>query len=220
MSRGHHSTDDRSFSRSTGLALGRGLVLLAVAVVVGIVLLNSVPTPTPKVPASTPPSPTSTVPAKHHGTTTTTVPPATSTTLAPSKVAVLVANGTSVAKGATNLSNALKPLGYKLLAPVDTTSAATGSAVYFAPGYDQAAASLAQLMKLSPSSVQPLPSSLPVASVSGADVVVVEGPTLAQRFTNPTSIAPPSGGTTSGGSATSTPGGTTSSTAGSTTTGS
>lgn len=200
MSSRRHASRDRSLRRSTTMAIGRGLVLVAVAVVVGIVLVNSVPTPGPATPSASQPAaagsshPRGSGGAAPAGTTTTTAASSATTAapaMPPSKVKVAVANGTNdaVPLGATHLADALHALGYQVLAPMDTTQPQSSSAVYFAPGYDQAAAALAHRLQLSPSVVAPLPSSVPVSNVSGADVVVIEGPNLAQRFKTATTLA-------------------------------
>lgn len=177
---------DRPSGRGRGLALGRGIVLLAVALVIGIVLLRSVPTPVPPGPV-TATTVTTAAPLRKKPVAkgpTTTVP-----TLAPSKVAVLVANGTTVPSGAGNLAVALKALGYDTLPAYDTTAPATASAVYYVSAtYKQPAATLAGLLGLPSSAVGLLPSSAPVPKVSGYDVAIVEGPHLAARFANPTSL--------------------------------
>lgn len=188
--------------RVPGLALGRGVILLAVAVVIGVVLLRSLPTPVPPGAATTTTTqattPTHSTKPVASGSTTTT------TTLAPSKVAVLVANGTSVPSGAGNLANALKALGYDTLPAYDTTAPATASAVYYvSETYHQAAVTLAKVIGVASTSVAVLPSTAPVPKVSGTDVAVVEGPHLAARFANPTSL----GTTTSTSTTTSTTGG-------------
>lgn len=185
MSQGRHAADDRSLGRSTTLALGRGLLLVGVAVVISVVLLHTVPTPATSPSGAGPArSPATSAAISRHrpgsG--------ATTTTVAPSQVAVLVANGTSVGKGASHLSTALGSAGYHMLTPTDTTQAQSASAVYFVPGYADAAAAIANLLQLSPSTVQGLPSGLPVPSVAGADIVVVEGPDLAQRFSSSSSL--------------------------------
>lgn len=186
MSQGRHAADDRSLGRSTSLALARGILLVGVAVVISVVLLHTVPTPgtrpTGAGPASSPAPSTAT--SRHRsgsGATTTTA-------AAPSQIAVLVANGTSVGKGASHLSTALGAAGYHMLTPTDTTQAQSASAVYFVPGYADAAAAIANLLQLGPSTVQAVPSGLPVPSVAGADIVVVEGPHLAQRFSSSSSL--------------------------------
>lgn len=159
------------------------------AVVVGVVLLRTVPTP--KAPAGSASTTTTTVASPsapdNSGETTTTTAPA--TLLPPSKVTVLVANGTSVPAGATNMVNALKQLGYLVLVPYDTTSAATASAIYYQAGYKPEAEALATLLSQPASEVAPVPSPLPVRTTLSFDVMVVEGPALATRFANPVSLA-------------------------------
>lgn len=192
---------EEPLGRTARVALGRGLALLAVAVVVGIVLLHTLGPPRAAQAGQPPVSPSPTTSASPStstgsGSPTTTVPPTTTTTLAPAKVTVLVANGTGKGLGATHMSAALKSVGYHTLAPVNTTSPQSSPAVYFASGYDQAAAAIANLIKLGPSTVAPIPSSPPVASATGADVIVIEGTALAQTYSSSTTL--PAGSTSTG----------------------
>lgn len=192
MSQGRHAADDRSLGRSTSLALGRGALLVGAAVVIGVVLLHTVPTPgASPAPSGSPAGAGTTVTTVRHRSA---VSPATTATSVPrSQVSVLVANGTSVGLGASHLSTALGAAGYHVLTPTNTTQSQSASAVYFVSGYADAAAALATLLQLGPSTVQGLPSSLPVPSVAGADIVVVEGPNLAQRFASSSSLTATTG---------------------------
>jgi hypothetical protein len=179
----------------------RGLGLVAAAVAVGVVLLGTVPTPRRVATVAV-------HKAERHKTLTTVAPkarsrhsskprrspsPTTVNSLPASRVTVLVANGTGVGLGATHLDQALRSAGYKTLGPMNTTRPESAPAVYFASGYDQAAAALAQRLRLPPSSVTPLPASVPVTSYRGADVVIIEGTTLAHEYST-TSTLPPQPG--------------------------
>jgi hypothetical protein len=185
--------------------LGRGLVLAAIAVVLGIILLNvgnhgatptaatstTLPVTTTTVagattttaPAATTTtraattttarSSTSTTHGKDHGATTTTAPR--------SSVSVLTANGTSVSGAASTFSQAISSQGWNSLTPVDTTSPVSSSTVYYAAGQEIPALQIASYLGLKPTAVAPLTTSVPVANVTGADVVVVIGPDIASH---------------------------------------
>ncbi len=185
--------------------LGRGLLLVAVAVVLGVLLLAVGSRPPAVTAGSTAPplplgSTTTTVPASTTSAPTTTTAPATTTTthhssghagghatstttstVPHSSVAVLVANGTTVNNAAANYSQALSAQGWNTLPPVDTTSTVAASAVYYAQGQQAAAQEVAQTLGLTASAVKPLTTSVPVSSTTGADVVVVIGPDLANK---------------------------------------
>lgn len=195
MNSGQHAPGRRPPGGQPGLALGRGVLLLVVAIVVGIVLLRSVPTPTAPGSVTQPTTTTtSTQPSNLGGGTTRTTTP---TLLAPSKVIVLVANGTSVPAGAGNLVNALKGVGYMALIPYDTTppDSVSTSAIYYKAGYAPEADALATLLKQPATEVAALPSSVPVVTTMAFDVMVIEGTTLATSFADPVSLTP--SGTTS-----------------------
>jgi hypothetical protein len=159
------------------MAMVRGLVLLAAALVLGVVLLQK--TDTTKTVAV---SARTTTTAKH--VTTTTNPAATTTTVAtraPQTIKVIVANGTDVQGAAGRVNQELLAAKYNALSPTDASQKVKASAVYFTPGYDREAAVLAQLLQLPPTDVQALPTPLPVKDPHDANIVVVVGPDLAGR---------------------------------------
>lgn len=180
MTRGRHAADDGSFGRSAGMAAGRGALLLAVAVLLGIVLLNAADdSPTDTVSAARPSADatTSLPPAV--------LPPPTTASTVPLRAAkdvrVLTANGTSVKGVGGRVKDVLKGAGYNVLAPTDAKPA-TASAVYFAPGFEREAQAVAQYLALPPTTVQPMPVPPPVTDLREANVLVVVGPDMAQRM--------------------------------------
>jgi hypothetical protein len=118
----------------------------------------------------------------------------TSTTVPPASVAVLVANGSSVTGAATKVATQLHANGWNTLTPVNSTADVTSTTVYYAPGYQPSASAIAESMGLTPTDVAPLSKSAPVASTTGADVVVVVGPDVAAKTTvvtpTTTTVAP------------------------------
>lgn len=192
VKRGRHAADDGSFGRSAGMAAGRGAALLAVAVVLGIVLLNATDDGGGQVTAG----PSVTADTKGRGTTST-VPTSTTTTLParpPAEVKVLTVNGTDVKGAAGKARDILRTGGYNVLAPV-TGTPGPATTVYYAPTFDREAGAVAQALALPPGGVQPLPTPPPIADVRGTDVLVVVGPDLAARLITTTTTTKAAGAT-------------------------
>ncbi|MDP9070329.1 MAG: LytR C-terminal domain-containing protein [Actinomycetota bacterium] len=179
MKPGQHAAGDGSFGRSSGVAAGRAAALLAVAVVLGVVLLNAADD-VPRQRLSAGDAPETTV---RRAVTTTTAPTTTTTSPArqPKDVKVISANGTTVRGAAGKVRDMLQEAGYNVLAPGDAKRA-DASAVYFTPGYDREAVAVAEVLGLPTSAVKPLPSPAPVTDLRGANVAVVVGPELAERL--------------------------------------
>jgi len=166
--------------------MGKAIAVVVVALVLGALLLNVAARPPVDTASATPSTPSAT-------TTTTTHPKkstatTTSTTVPRSSVAVLSANGTSVAGIAATISADLKGQGWNTLTPVDTTAPVASSTVYYAAGQQASAATIASYLGLKPTAVQPLTTSAPVSGTNGVEVLVVVGPDLAAH--------PPSSATT------------------------
>lgn len=156
----------------------RGILVLAVVVVLGLLLLAK----------AAPSSSTTIATRKHPGPTTpTTAPPTTEkpttttpTTLGPSRpasqVKVQVANGTGgkIAKAAGLKGAKLKAKGYDTLSPANATARPT-SAVYFAPGYQADAVAVGAVLGIPPTSVLPVPTPAPVPNAAQANVIVMLG---------------------------------------------
>ena len=175
------------------MAMGRGIVLLGVALAIGVYLLSRANVGT-VVRASSGVT-TTTGATRSAGTSpaaraTTTVP-----LRSPSAVKVIVANGTDVRGAASRVGQELITAHYNVLSPTDASSPAKQSAVYFAAGYGPEAGAVAQALQLPSAAAQPLPNPPPVKALGGANVVVIVGPELAGRVTTPTS-APASTTTT------------------------
>jgi hypothetical protein len=171
-------------------------IILAIAFVVVFLMANSglsqadgsspggtsTPTTMPAVPTSTtlPAASTSTTQAAHSTTTEHAKKPnSTTTTIPKSQVKVQVANGTATAGVATQLTNTLQTAGWNTLPPVNATSSASTSVVYYAANRKWAAQEIASELKLASSAVQPLTTSVPVPGAAGDDVIVLIGPDLA-----------------------------------------
>lgn len=159
--------------------MGRGILLLAVAFLIGIVLLQKVDAPArdDQVEAG------SSDDAEETTTTTEAAPVVTTTTAAlraPKDVRVLTANGTSIKGAGGRIKDKLLAAGYNALAATDTKTPASASAVYFTPGFEREAAVIAQIVGLAPATVQAMPNPAPVADLKAANVLVVVGPEIAQ----------------------------------------
>lgn len=167
--------EERPPGRPSGGSGARGVVLLAVAVGLGILVLQAFDTGSSPysrrvTTATTTPSETgdqTTLPA---GEATTTTPAA----RAPADVKVLVANGTGSKGFGSRTANALKALGYNILAPVDTTRSLDSTSVQYADGFEAEAQAVARSVQLPASAVQRL-NSPPVPAVRDANVVVLLG---------------------------------------------
>ena len=155
----------------------RGVVLVAAALLVGVVLLNkfdndSAPfTPDVEVDSGT--------------TTTRRLPTATAlptTTLRqprpPADVKVLPANGTNTSGLGARTNEFLRRANYNALAPIDGSRLLDTTIVAYTAEFEAEARVLAQLLQLPLSAVKPLDDSTPVPETRGADVVVIAGADL------------------------------------------
>jgi hypothetical protein len=156
----------------------RGVGVVIVAVVIGVLLMPSAtraPLDVKTAAASTPPS----------STPSTTTPSSTTTSLATivpgaSQVHVLVANGTSITALAAGTSTYLRSRGFLTLSPTNSTTKVTGTQVYAVSGPSSSATSVIEALGLPASTVQPTGAVAPVQSTAGANVVVITGPDLAR----------------------------------------
>ncbi|HEX2048097.1 MAG TPA: LytR C-terminal domain-containing protein [Acidimicrobiales bacterium] len=177
-----------------GNAGARGALLLAVAVVLGIVLLQQFDS---GIDAGGQVAVDTSVPVDDEDETTTTrrpgltTVPATATTTAPARakgdVRVLVANGSGIPRAAGNVSTFLRGLGWATLTPVDATATVEKTAVQFADGYEAEGREVAANLSLPGGVVVPM-ASPPVAAadLGNASVIVILGtdaPTLGSSTT-------------------------------------
>jgi hypothetical protein len=174
---GRHAAADGSFSRSAGNAAFRGAVLLAVAVLLGILLLQAADDDT----SFDRPLRTSAGRVEETTTTTSRAPTGTSVR-APAQVKVIALNASGVAGVANKASQALARAGYQVLPAGNADKRATASYVYFTAGFTAEARQLAMGLGLATTTVLPLPSPPPAPSLEAADVVIVIGPDLASKL--------------------------------------
>jgi len=155
---------------------GRAFVVVAVAVLLGLLMLQVGSRPAVRAGTGAGArTPGSTAP------TTAASPTTTTTTVARAGVAVLVENGTTVSRAANAYSSYLQRQGWKVLPVADTTAPTTTTTVYYASGQQAAASQLARALGLPTSSVTALTTSAPLGTTTGADVVLALGPAQAQH---------------------------------------
>lgn len=189
MRPGHAAGDEAT----PGSAAGRGVLLLAVAVVVGAFVLNQLDEPPPGsgVTAAT----SRTTEARGAATTTTAAPPA-APLRTPREVTVLVANASGVSKAGATVKERLRPLNYNTLAPTNAKQINVPALIHFVPDFQREANKLAEILGVPLTQVQPMPAPPPVANLMGAHVLILVGPQLAQQSAATATTAPPAGGTT------------------------
>ena len=90
-----------------------------------------------------------------------------------------MANATSTNGLAAHYSTVIGAGGWKMETPIDASTTEATSAVYYAAGQQEAAASIATTIGVKPTQVLPLTTATPVSSATGLDVVVVIGQDLA-----------------------------------------
>lgn len=161
-------------------SVARGVVLVAVAVVIGLLLLrddDGSPTQVAvgsdtaaEVDDGSAPPDAADDPAQT----------TTSTTLAPrdpAEVKVLVANGSGTNGAAGGTTDALEALGYVTATPSNAERVAS-TVVYYTTGFQAEAEALAAAIGAPPESVTPMPAVAPVDDLQLANVLVHLGPDL------------------------------------------
>jgi cytoskeletal protein RodZ len=170
----------------TGATSARGIALLVGAVVLGIALLRATDPPDSLADASEGPERTaSTAPStteEPDESTTSSSSSSSTTEAAPEgEPLVLVANGAANTVGvAGRLSVTVEDGGFAIAPPANATADVETSTVYFAPGFEEAAAEVAALFDPAPATA-PMPDPLPVSAgdLQGATVILVAGPDIA-----------------------------------------
>ncbi len=188
---------------SASLSVVRAAVVLAVFVVAVALLVDvgtrpsvsSAPSSAPTtVPTTAGAGASSTTTTAGHSSTTTTAAhghkgsksTTTTTTIAPSSITVVVANATSTTGLAAHYTTVIAAGGWKMGTPIDAATTEATSAVYYASGYQEPAASIATTIGVKPTQVLPLTTATPVSGVTGVDVVVIIGADLASTSTTTT----------------------------------
>jgi hypothetical protein len=178
-------TGDRPAASRFGGTSARGIALLVGAVILGIVLLKATDPPDSladaaegPVRSSTTVTPTTDEPADDS----TTSSSASSTTEANDepKPLVLVANAANRPGVAGRLTSTIEDADFDVAPAANATVDVDTSVVYFAPGFEDAAAGVAELFDPHPATA-PMPDPLPVSAgdLADANVILVAGTDLA-----------------------------------------
>ena len=185
MSQRRHAASDGSFAKSAGGAAGRGILLIAVAVLVGVLILrngfdsgggsSSPPTTSSGGGAVTSVSTNTTAAGGSTESTAATTP----STRPANQVKVFVANGAGIQGAAGKAVETLTPLGYVAVAGNSPNRVQT-TTVYYTEGYQAEAQGVAAALGAPATSVQPMPTPPPIADIQGAQVLVVLGPDVAK----------------------------------------
>jgi hypothetical protein len=138
-------------------------------------------------PSGTPSTTTSVATGANSSTTST--KPSQASTVPPSRVPVVVANASGVSGAAADVTAELKPGGWNLLAPTDATASETSSHVYYLAGFEPEAKTIATTLQLPASAVVPYTTAAPISSIGTAQVLVVVGPDLANKFASTATTA-------------------------------
>lgn len=205
MKPGRYASDDGSFARSAGGAGARGLALLALALLIGIVLLNATDADPPGTTVSAQ-GDSDTADGGTGGesdasgegdgegdgtaaeTPATPPTPTTAPAKAPKDVKVIIANASDVNGAAGNAKKALDPVGYNVLSPANAPKVAE-SGVFFTAGFEADAAAVATALGLPATVVKAIPAPPPF-DTKGANVAVVIGADQGAKF----AAAPPAAG--------------------------
>lgn len=159
--------------------MARGIALIAVAVILGVILLQATDADEPFAAVDTEEDDGSGVtPTTDSDSSATTPTTATAAAHDPSEVAVLVANGAGIDGLASRIGDQLKAANYVVQTPANTKAPADTSVVFYAPGYEADAAAIAQLLSPAPATAA-LPEPPPVEDMKGANVLVVAAADLA-----------------------------------------
>lgn len=143
---------------------------------------------------------------------TTSAPEQSSTTLTTTGFTVVVANASGVSGSARQMSTYLKSQGFEVEEPTNAASGVGQQAttvVYYLPGNELGAQSVASSMHLDPTTVAAMPNPVPTesGSLGNASVLVMLGTDLAGKEIGSSSTTTPAAGATVTSAATSTTGG-------------
>jgi hypothetical protein len=172
-----------------GATSARGIALLVGAVLLGIVLLKVTDPPDSladaaegpvREPTSTTATPTTEEPADEDSSSSSSSSSTTEAQAEEQGALVLVANAANQAGVAGRLSGTLEAADFDVAPPANATVDVETSTVYFAPGFEEAAADVAELFDPHPATA-PMPDPPPVAAgdVADANVILVAGLDLA-----------------------------------------
>lgn len=162
-------------------SVARGAILVAVAVVIGVLLLRDDDSATTQVAvgSDTNADVGSGTVARDDGADDTEITTTTTTEAPrdPAEVKVLVANGSGVNGAAGGATDALEALGYVTATPANAERV-PATIVYYTTGFEAEAEALAAAIGAPPESVTPMPAVAPVDDLQLANVLVHLGPDL------------------------------------------
>ena len=156
----------------------RGIALIVVAIVLGVVLLNATDDEPVGIAAGDDDNGTELGGEPGGGDDETTPTTAAAVARDPAQVTILVANGSGVRGAAGRVADTLKGSNYVTVEPTNTKTPAEASVVYFTPGYEADATAIANLLTPVPG-VSALPAELPIDDLAAANILVVVAADLA-----------------------------------------
>jgi hypothetical protein len=161
--------------QAVGTRGARGAVVIALAVIAGVVLLQVVDKGNtgPVGDQSARAAVTTTTTAKSGTSTPSTTAAAAQAVRPPSQIVVEVLNGSGQSGVAGALTTQLKAKGYQTVDAKDTAKR-TGTVVYYRAGYEREAAALAALLPGGPQ-LAPMPTPPPQNTAPNANIVIVIG---------------------------------------------
>ena len=182
----------------------RGLILVAVAVVLGVILLIKgggvgFDPDNAELEIGTDGGET---PAAVESTTTTAAPPETS--VPPAQLKIVALNAAGIDGYAGQAQQFLSVAGYTSVTPITAAAPAETTTVYFAPGFEVDAMMVASLFQLQPNQVQPLPADAslardPAEFPADTNLAVVLGPDVTATVQGAAANNPPEGEGETGG---------------------
>jgi LytR cell envelope-related transcriptional attenuator len=195
MSQSRQNSPESSYGRSAGQATARGLALLFGALLVGFLLLKGVDdkpregaavTVTTNTAVAAPDSvPVDTIDPSAPTTVATTPPPVVGATpRAAALVKVLVLNGSGKNRAASRVAQFLTTGQYDVKKSLDASASNLGGAVYWNPGFQTEAATIATYLSI-PGNFGQMPAVPPIkagAKPEPYDVIVVVDAAMADRF--------------------------------------
>jgi hypothetical protein len=161
-------------------SVARGAVLVAIAVVIGVLLLRDDDSSTTQVAVGSDQAGDvdgGTVEPEGDGDTDASTTTTTAAPRDPAEVKVLVANGSGVDGAAGGATDALEALGYVTGTPANADRV-QATIVYFTTGFESEADALAAAIGAPAESVTPMPAVAPVDDLQLANVLVHLGPDL------------------------------------------
>jgi len=156
----------------------RGIILLAAAVVVGIVLLDQYETGPAPFSQQVETDSSTTSSTRRDGTVPVVPSPTTKPPRPANEVKVVAANGTTTSGLGGRTTTLLTGLGYNALTPTDATRLIEQTQVQYKPDFEAEARAIALLLQLPGSSVRVMEDNPPVPDTRDADVLVIIGADL------------------------------------------